>query len=120
MWVARRGASAHRGTARGWPRGRSQLSRARAPSARPPLVSAPGQRWQPSVQRNQLTHKHGRGGASENSVWCSMCGYEHGSSRCPAAGKRCLNCNRLDHFSRMCTVYEICADESNDQDGHTT
>ncbi|XP_063368815.1 uncharacterized protein LOC134657192 [Cydia amplana] len=102
MWVSRRGAPAHRGATRGWPRGRKQLSRPRA-----------FPRWDPPMQRNQLTHKHGRG--SERSAWCSMCGYEHGNSRCPAAGKRCLNCNRFDHFSRMCTIYEIQADDSTDQ-----
>ncbi|XP_063633409.1 uncharacterized protein LOC134804330 [Cydia splendana] len=112
MWVSRRGASAHRGATRAWPRGSRQLSRPRAPPAHPP-APAPVQRWGPPMQRNQLTHKHGRG--SERSAWCSMCGYEHGNSRCPAAGKRCLNCNRFDHFSRMCTVYEIQADDSTDQ-----
>ncbi|XP_063540592.1 uncharacterized protein LOC134749544 isoform X2 [Cydia strobilella] len=111
MWVSRRGAPAHRGAARGWPRGRRQPSRPRAPPAHPP--APPVQRWNLPMQRNQLTYEHGR--SSERSAWCSMCGYEHGNSRCPAAGKRCLNCNRFDHFSRMCKIYEIQADDSTDQ-----
>ena len=35
---------------------------------------------------------------------CTRCGNEaHGGRNvCPAAGRRCLKCGRLNHFARMC------------------
>ncbi|XP_063367606.1 uncharacterized protein LOC134656020 [Cydia amplana] len=49
MWVSRRGAPAHRGATRGWPRGRKQLSRPRAFPAHPPAPAPatviPPDRW---------------------------------------------------------------------------
>ncbi|XP_061725450.1 uncharacterized protein LOC133531325 isoform X1 [Cydia pomonella] len=43
---------------------------------------------------------------------CNKCGTTHGNYACPAYGKRCLRCSRMNHFSRMCGVYQI---EESDQ-----
>ncbi|XP_063628947.1 uncharacterized protein LOC134800377 [Cydia splendana] len=50
--------------------------------------------------------------AYNNSRCCNKCGTTHGNYACPAYGKRCLRCSRLNHFSRMCGVYQI---EESDQ-----
>lgn len=40
---------------------------------------------------------------------CGYCGSVHEMSKikCPAFGKKCAKCNRMDHFARVCRVYTI-------------
>lgn len=33
---------------------------------------------------------------------CKRCGTEHGSRQCPAFGKQCKNCDKINHFAKMC------------------
>ena len=34
---------------------------------------------------------------------CDYCGYEkHGKNKCPAQGKRCMQCGKTGHFEKMC------------------
>ena len=33
---------------------------------------------------------------------CSKCGIKHDQNKCPAEGKTCAKCKRLNHFARMC------------------
>ena len=33
---------------------------------------------------------------------CSRCGWSHKPRQCPAYGQKCLNCQGLNHFARMC------------------
>ena len=33
---------------------------------------------------------------------CSRCGYVHGNRPCPANGKTCNKCHRLNHFASVC------------------
>nr|XP_034839814.1 uncharacterized protein LOC117995905 [Maniola hyperantus] len=47
---------------------------------------------------------------------CKRCGYNHPMRKCPAYGKRCVRCNRFNHFSCQCrnhSVHEV-EDEDND------
>lgn len=39
----------------------------------------------------------------------------HYNNTCPARGRRCLKCNRFNHFSRTCRVYEVDSYEQSDQ-----
>ncbi|KAJ7370328.1 hypothetical protein OS493_033125 [Desmophyllum pertusum] len=33
---------------------------------------------------------------------CGNCGISHAQNSCPAAGRRCHKCKKLNHFARMC------------------
>lgn len=33
---------------------------------------------------------------------CRSCGYPHAPRNCPAFGKRCMNCDKMGHFARVC------------------
>jgi len=35
---------------------------------------------------------------------CTRCGRSHDINKCPAYNKRCLNCNKLGHFQKMCRL----------------
>ena len=37
-----------------------------------------------------------------NAVKCMKCGYNHAEKPCPAMGKKCRYCKKLNHFSKMC------------------
>ncbi|XP_059049470.1 uncharacterized protein K02A2.6-like [Achroia grisella] len=43
---------------------------------------------------------------------CKRCGYEHIPQQCPAFNKRCLKCQRYNHFARQCQVKTVEVDES--------
>ena len=42
--------------------------------------------------------------AEQGFVVCRYCGRKHerNKQKCPALGKRCLNCNKLNHFAAQC------------------
>ncbi|XP_048004566.1 uncharacterized protein LOC125240629 [Leguminivora glycinivorella] len=54
---------------------------------------------------------------------CSNCGHAHRRMECPAFGVRCNNCNRMNHYARMCRssrqVFQI-EEDSTDQDSATS
>lgn len=111
-WVSRGGLRNHRGSQRGRGRGRPPWGAPRAVPVRtaPPTFSAQSSTSSArSAQYQPVTHRR-----SAQST-CPRCGFTHQSGSCPATGRRCLRCNNYDHFSRMCNIYEIQADESNDQ-----
>ncbi|XP_048006682.1 uncharacterized protein LOC125242020 [Leguminivora glycinivorella] len=112
VWgVSHRGAPAHRGAARGRGRGGRYQAPARLPA---PARPSP-------ARRDHLFNRQVRGVNSANAnVSCARCGLPHGSSKCPAIGRRCLKCSNYDHFSRMCNVYEVRAEENNDQGGDSS
>lgn len=45
---------------------------------------------------------------------CSRCGTLHRRFECPAYGKTCLKCSRMNHYARMC-VFAIAEDENGQQ-----
>ena len=51
------------------------------------------------------TNKVRKNSAQSKVVSCKFCGYkyEYGRKLCPAFGKRCFNCNKMNHFSKACT-----------------
>ena len=45
------------------------------------------------------------GRKSQKSQWetpCGNCGIRHGPASCPAAGRCCHKCRKMNHLSRMC------------------
>ena len=51
------------------------------------------------------TNKVRRNSAQSKVVSCKFCGYKHeyGRKFCPEFGKRCFNCNKMNHFLKACT-----------------
>ena len=46
-------------------------------------------------------------GKGQNPQWrmpCRSCGIRHARDLCPAAGRRCHKCQKMNHFSRMCRI----------------
>lgn len=116
-WVsrARGGSNSHRG---GWRGG----GRARPPAVSRSAVSAPQQRRQAPGHPMMMPSRSVKQvppvlhGGYEQRLACNMCGlYHHYNAKCAALGKRCLKCNNFNHFSRMCEVNHLRADESADQ-----
>ena len=56
-------------------------------------------------------------GSKNRSTWkkCNFCGFTHDARKCPAYGKRCNRCNRMNHFQRCCTLKQI-REVNRDQD----
>lgn len=48
---------------------------------------------------------------------CSRCGRAHGVYKCPAVGQQCHKCNKMNHFSKMCRVFAV-QEDSSDQVRH--
>lgn len=44
---------------------------------------------------------------------CKKCGQSHGPASCPAYGKKCNNCQRMNHFAIGCRLKKVKAIESN-------
>ena len=40
----------------------------------------------------------------KQAVKCMKCGYTHSGKQCPAMGKKCRSCQKLNHFSKMCLL----------------
>ena len=79
-----------------------------------------GRRWQ---KLNNAKSKTRQEEDSKSTGLCSYCGRtKHvGKQACPAKGKVCFKCNKLNHYSRMCkskTVHEVeVPDDLNCEDG---
>ena len=46
---------------------------------------------------------------------CKKCGYTHEKMKCPAYGKKCRNCSKLNHFAKMCKKQQVHALDGNNQ-----
>ena len=44
---------------------------------------------------------------TQNRSACSKCGVSHRRYECPAFGRRCNRCNKMNHYSRMCRIYTL-------------
>ena len=54
-------------------------------------------------QKKQKSHKKTKSGREKfTSKDCSRCGYQHDKGKCPAQGKRCAKCQKLNHFASVC------------------
>ena len=55
---------------------------------------------------------------SQKQTECKKCGIRHNPKNCPAYGKRCNKCKKLNHFSKKCyykKVQELTPDVSDDE-----
>ncbi|XP_013164074.1 PREDICTED: uncharacterized protein LOC106115278 [Papilio xuthus] len=53
---------------------------------------------------------------------CNRCGTAHSKFDCPAYGKRCRNCNKLNHYAKMCRAGRVHAvqEDSSDRDSEAS
>lgn len=86
---------------------------------------ARGQQQQHTQQSNNKMARQQNGkmsNDSKNSDWnlltCKFCNYKHkfGSNFCPAYGKECGNCKRMNHFQAVCRVKHVQSLNANDFD----
>lgn len=58
-------------------------------------------------KQNEEQQRRAEGGETSNSTQtqysvCSRCSYKHAPRSCPAYGKQCNNCKKLNHFAKVC------------------
>nr|XP_049699920.1 uncharacterized protein K02A2.6-like [Helicoverpa armigera] len=53
-------------------------------------------------QRFQEKNKQQQELKTEKMIDCKRCGFHHSIRRCPAYGKKCMKCGKLNHFARKC------------------
>lgn len=63
----------------------------------------------PTTFRSQVINNSRSRNINKN---CGYCGRIHRRNECPAYGQRCNKCQRQNHFARMCRVYTIQEDSS--------
>lgn len=51
---------------------------------------------------------------------CRFCSYEHLPRSCPAYGKKCSNCNKLNHFASMCGAKSVRTISIDERDANVT
>ncbi|XP_073946917.1 uncharacterized protein [Choristoneura fumiferana] len=106
----------------------SAVRRRRSPwrgGRRGPAVPAPGRlRAGPAPARNDAQHHDtqatsGRWQRQSPRPWpahrCWRCGSSHRRFQCPAFGQQCGRCSGKNHYSKMCRVYEM-KGESTDEE----
>ena len=56
-----------------------------------------------TMQRNSTNAQRARDSTDPPSKsTCKNCGFQHPKKQCPAFGKQCRNCNKLNHFAKCC------------------
>ena len=73
---------------------------------------------------NETEDKYFKGKQSEMIKHCKFCAGSHARGRCPAYGKKCNRCNRINHYAKCCTkrvqeIEEESCDESPDSSSDT-
>ncbi|XP_049878483.1 uncharacterized protein LOC126375547 [Pectinophora gossypiella] len=119
LWVIRRNnystSQKKHGTWRG--RGRSAAGGARREYNEPPRAKPPpsgAQAIAAGAGQSTLTSRYSSNGIAQ----CGRCGSVHKKYECPAYGKTCMRCKKLNHYARVCDVYYI--EESEDQDSEAS
>ena len=55
------------------------------------------------TQRNSTSTQRARDSTdTPNKIQCNNCGLQHPKKQCPAFGKQCRKCNKLNHFAKCC------------------
>lgn len=58
---------------------------------------------QPNSSRSRA-HSDRESNSGRTRAKCNYCGYQHQQRKCPAFGRQCDNCGKLNHFSRVCKM----------------
>lgn len=80
------------------------------------------QSQRPEVKYNSNYSKDKNDGNSKNNYSrqlyrCKKCAYEHGPRRCPAFGKTCTICKKLNHFAQGCRFKKVDFVEQSKENG---
>ena len=74
------------------------------------------------TQKKQVAKQQHKLKQADNSKECTKCGRKHTQGQCPAYGKKCLKCQKRNHFAIMCrsrkTVHAM--DNSGESDSSET
>lgn len=70
-------------------------------------------------QRNAQSNSSNNKSTQKEISNCTRCGYQHKIRECPAYGKQCHKCNKLNHYSAMCKQRTILAIENTDSEDST-
>ena len=62
-------------------------------------------------------HKNPQKSTAHKGKRCLNCGGRHGKSTCPAKGKQCFKCKRLDHFANRCKSKDVDAVDPDSDNG---
>ena len=54
------------------------------------------------MQRNPTNTQRTRDADPPSKSMCKNCGFQHLKKQCPAFGKQCRKCNKLNHFAKCC------------------
>ncbi|KAK0132248.1 hypothetical protein N1851_032926 [Merluccius polli] len=68
--------------------------------------------------KHKQTRKNDQHNKEKASMFdCKRCGVEHAARNCPAYGKQCKNCEKMNHFAKMCRSRKVHAvdDDVTDQ-----
>ena len=63
----------------------------------------------------QQSHRQQPRKDPSQSYKCQRCGYTHEKKKCPAFGKKCRNCSKLNHFAKMCKRQKVHALDGTNQ-----
>ena len=69
-----------------------------------------GKPKQKTQHKASHSYKHGASAAAPRSKLCSRCNKNHSYKACPAKGRKCNQCGKMDHFAVACKTrgkYEV-------------
>lgn len=66
--------------------------------------------------QNSKNNSNNNGNENRN---CKFCNYQHQRGNCPAYGKNCRNCSKLNHFESVCKFKNVSAINANDFDNNS-
>ena len=60
------------------------------------------------ITRNQIPTRDNKGSNNRSGLRrCTFCGYNHKARKCPAYGKKCNRCYKMNHFQRCCMMKAV-------------
>lgn len=83
-------------------------------------ATKPAKQWSEKGKGNQYKPTSSTGATRKSTrpmgKVCGKCGYNHPMFKCPAYGKRCIKCSRLNHFSSQCKNKNVSSLEVKSED----
>ncbi|XP_049872029.1 uncharacterized protein LOC126381071 [Pectinophora gossypiella] len=117
IFMIRRGAMITRGRRSSWRGGRGRGAAAgRGERAQPAAAAVAGPSHAPPYHTARWPGPRAPSTRARHTAYvtqCGHCGGVHRKHECPAYGKTCMRCSKMNHFARVCGVYQI--EESEEQ-----